>query len=152
MCLNRVERAESLCIVQSFSPCLFQQGDLPGPKLFLQFWQGKLTYAQHQEAWAKELKRKKQSDTDWPRDMPLFCRGCSDANDTDTRVPLKQFPTLGKRDLFRTVIAQGMERFCNGCRESNRLAIGAEQNLADNMESVAEPQSDYIVCTNVTRS
>ena len=42
MCLNRVETAESLCIVQPFNPRLFQQGDLPRPKLFLQFWRKEL--------------------------------------------------------------------------------------------------------------
>ena len=54
MCLNRIETAESLCIVQPFSPHLFQQGELPGPSLFLKFWREELTSEQAYAAWKKE--------------------------------------------------------------------------------------------------
>ena len=121
MCLNRVETADSLCIVQAFSPCFFQQDDLPGPNLLLQFWQGQLTDTEHYEEWKKELDRKKNSDADWPQQMPLFCRGCSDAIEKDVRVPLKAFPKPSKTKLFEIVVAQGMERFCLACRRSKRL-------------------------------
>ena len=66
MCLNRVETADSLCVVQAFSPCLFQQDDLTGPDLFLKFWQGKLTSPQHYEKWKKDLDQKKTNSSAWP--------------------------------------------------------------------------------------
>ena len=120
MCLNRVQTADSLCVVQAFSPCLFQQDDLTGPNLFLKFWQGKFTEPQHYEKWKKELDQKKSDRITWPQDMRLFCRGCSDAAGVPKRVCLKNFPRKSKTDLFATVI-EGMERFCNGCRNSGRL-------------------------------
>ena len=43
MCLNRIESADALRIVQPFSPQLFRQGDLPGPNFFLKFWQKEMT-------------------------------------------------------------------------------------------------------------
>ena len=38
MCLNRVQTADSLCIVQPFIPELVKQCDLPVPNFFLKFW------------------------------------------------------------------------------------------------------------------
>ena len=122
MCLNRVETADSVCVVQPFSPCLFQQNDLPGPNLFLKFWREQLT---SQECWAKWMeenaKQKKSKSVDWPKKMPLFCRGCSDAIDKDIRKPLDDFPLRSKSNMFGTLIAEGMERFCKACRMSGRL-------------------------------
>ena len=128
MCLNRVQTADSLCVVQAFSPCLFQQDDLTGPNLFLKFWQEKVTAQQHYEKWKKDLDQKKTNRITWPQDMRLFCRGCSDAAGIPKRVCLKNFPRKSKTDLFATV-AEGMERFCNGCRRTfNIVQSYKEQN------------------------
>ena len=128
MCLNRVETADSVCIVQAFSPCLFQQNDLPGPNLFLKFWRGQLTPKECVAKWVEENKQKKKSRAvDWPKKMPLFCRGCSDAVDKDIQNSLDQFPRRNKSNILGTLIAEGMERFCNACRRSGRL-----KNLTDN--------------------
>ena len=62
MCLNRVETAEALRIVQPFSPHLFQQGELPGPNLFLKFWRKELTSEQAYEAWKKRNEQNEESD------------------------------------------------------------------------------------------
>ena len=109
MCLNRVETADSLCVVQAFSPCLFQQDDLTGPDLFLKFWQGKLTEPQHYEKWKKDLDQKKSNRITWPQDMRLFCRGCSDAAGVPKRVCLKNFPRKSKKDLFATPASSNAE-------------------------------------------
>ena len=151
MCLNRVETADSLCIVQAFSPCLFQQDDLTGPDLFLKFWQGKLTEPQHYEKWKKDLDQKKSKSITWPQDMRLFCRGCSDAAGVPKRVCLKNFPRKSKTDLFATV-TEGMERFCNGCRSSGRVQnVGAVGNDVDtgNRKRDDEEYEDsrYVPCT-----
>ena len=128
MCLNRVETADSVTIVQPFSPCLFQQNDLPGPNLFLKFWRGQLTPKECVTKWLEENKQKKKSRAvDWPKKMPLFCRGCSDAIDKDIQNSLDEFPRTKKSNIFETLIAEGMERFCNACRRSGRL-----KNLPDN--------------------
>ena len=60
--------------------------------------------------------------------MPLFCRGCSDAIDKDIQNSLDEFPRTKKSNIFETLIAEGMERFCNACRRSGRL-----KNLPDNV-------------------
>ena len=92
MCLNRVETADSVTIVQPFSPCLFQQNDLPGPNLFLKFWRGQLTPKECVTKWLEENKQKKKSRAvDWPKKMPLFCRGCSDAIDKDIQIHWMNF-------------------------------------------------------------
>ena len=136
MWLNRVETADSICIVQAFSPCLFQQNDLPGPNLFLKFWRGQLTPKQCVEKWNEENKQKKKSRAvDWPKKMPLFCRGCSDAVGKDIQNSLDQFPRTRKNNIFETLIAEGMERFCNACRRSGRL-----KNLTDNTPD--DPSTD----------
>ena len=121
MCLNRVETANSLCIVQPFSPCLFQQDDLPGPNLFLQFWRKQLTSKETYVQWQHEDRRKKRQTLAWPNKLPLFCRGCSDASNAEVRIPLQEFPLTNKTRIFETLISEGMERFCFGCRKSGRL-------------------------------
>ena len=130
MCLNRVETADSLCIVQAFSPCLFQQDDLTGPDLFLKFWREELTEQQVWAKWTKEGAQKKSEKISWPQDMRLFCRGCSDASGVAKYVCLKNFPRKSKTDMFATV-TEGMERFCNGCRSSGRV-----HNVAAAVQSV----------------
>ena len=127
MCLNRIETAESLCIVQPFSPYLFQQGDLPGPSLFLKFWREEMTTEQAYEAWKNETCRKKIRIPDWRKEMPLYCRGCSDAVDAEMCKPVKDFPKPSKSQLFQHVIAAGMERFCIACRQTERVKNCTEE-------------------------
>ena len=151
MCLNRVETADSLCIVQAFSPCLFQQDDLTGPNLFLKFWQGKLTEPQHYEKWKKDLDQKKSKSITWPQDMRLFCRGCSDAAGVPKRVCLKNFPKKSKTNLFATV-TEGMERFCNGCRSSGRVQnVGAVVKDVDTINKKHDDEENedgkFVPCT-----
>ena len=144
MCLNRVETANSLCIVQPFSPCLFQQDDLPGPNLFLQFWRKQLTSKETYDQWHHENRRKKRQSITWPSKMPLFCRGCSDASNAEVRIPLQEFPLTNKTRIFETLISEGMERFCFGCRKSGRLKV--PDNTAD--ESSEESQTHKEVSEN----
>ena len=137
MCFNRVETADSLCIVQAFSPCLFQLGDLPGPNLFLKFWRDQLTSEECLAQWMEENKKKKIRAVAWPKKMPLFCRGCSDAVNKDTQTLLENFPRTNKRNLFATLIAEGMERFCIACRKSGRL-----KNLPEDMPDDCSVESE----------
>ena len=151
MCLNRVETADAICIVQPFSPCLFQQEDLPGPNLFLQFWRNQLTSSQCYVQWHQENKKKKSKAVIWPEKMPLFCRGCSDAVNKDIRNPVQDFPRTNKNKLFETLIAEGMERFCLGCRRSGRLKT-VNENIGDDCSEESEAGKDetedqrYIKC------
>ena len=150
MCLNRVETADSLCIVQPFSPCLFQQGDLTGPNLFLKYWRGKLQSPQHYEEWKKDLDTSKPPNKTWPQEMEIYCRGCSVGK--PTRVHLKHFPRKSKTNMF-AIIAEGMERFCNGCRRSGRVKNVAESVTDDGTTErkrvVNENEEGrYIKCTN----
>ena len=69
--------------------------------------------------------------------MPLFCRGCSDAVNKEIRNPLQDFPRTNKSKLFETLISQGMERFCLGCRRSGRL-----KNVTDNVTDVCSEDSE----------
>ena len=145
MCLNRIETADSLRIVQPFSPHLFQQGDLPGPNFFMKFWRGEWTSEQAYAAWKKEMNKKKTRATEWLQLMPIYCRGCSDAietdgNKTDIRKPMKDFPKQGKTHVFHNLIAGGMERFCTACRKSRF------QNCAAESIDETEPDAER-VCT-----
>ena len=151
MCLNRVETANAIVIVQPFSPCLFQQEDLPGPNLFLQFWRNQLTSSQCYVQWHQENKKKKSKAVVWPEKMPLFCRGCSDAVNKDIRNPVQDFPRTNKNKLFETLIAEGMERFCLGCRRSGRLKT-VNENIGDHCSEESEAGNNetenqrYIPC------
>ena len=152
MCFNRVEYAESLCIGQPFSPCLLQQGDLPGPNLFLKFWRQQLNSDECWQKWQEDSKQKRSNSVVWPKKMPLFCRGCSDAVDKDTRKPLEDFPHQNSSDVFNTLIAQGMERFCNACRRSGRLRNlpdGITDDNTANIETVSDDVGDnrLLQCT-----
>lgn len=152
MCLNRVETADSVCIVQAFSPCLFQQKDLPGPNLFLKFWRNQLTSKECYAQWHEENKKKKSRAMVWPKKMPLFCRGCSDAVNTDIRTPLEDFPATNKTNIFATLIAEGMERFCIACRRSGRLK-NLKDDIPEDCDAKAEEATNergsqtYIQCT-----
>ena len=128
MCLNRIETADALCIVQPFSPQLFQQGDLPGPNLFLKFCRKEITSQQAYVAWDKERNKKRNRITEWRQEMPIFCRGCSDATRVDTQKPLKDFPRASRARAFENVVAGGMERFCTACTKS-RLGLIADTEL-----------------------
>ena len=150
MCLNRVETADSLCIVQPFSPCLFQQEDLTGPNLFLKFWRGKLQPPQHYEKMKKDLDTSKQPNKTWPQEMEIYCRGCSVGK--PTRVHLKHFPRKSKTNMF-AIIAEGMERFCNGCRRSGRVKnvaqSGKDDGTTERKRVVNEnAEGRYIQCTS----
>ena len=57
MCASRVEYVDNLCFAQPFCPTYFSQGDLPGPDLFLRFWQGLLATDALHAAWTAEMKR-----------------------------------------------------------------------------------------------
>ena len=131
MCLNRIESADALRIVQPFSPQLFRQGDLPGPTFFLKFWRKELTSEEVYTAWKNEMKKTKSRGTDWPQEMPLFCRGCSDGIETESRKPLKEFPQRSKAQIFHNLLAQGMECFCIACLKSGRIKQIAEEELED---------------------
>ena len=75
--------------------------------------------------------------------MLIFCRECSDANDKETRKPLKELPKQSKTHKFDDVIAEGMERFCMGCRKFDRVPSTEEKH-----ESEPEADSEeFIQCT-----
>ena len=87
------------------------------------------------DAWREEIRKekrkKKEKNLDWPQQMPLFCRGCSDATGTVTYVPLKDFQQGRKTDMFKTIVARGMERFCVACQKSRMSATSIEDDCTD---------------------
>ena len=116
MCLSRVETVDGICIVQSYAPNLFRQGDLPGPNLLLKFWRGEIQEADLEKAWGKDAKpKRKPTNWCWLEQMPLFCRSCSETASADVYKPLKQFPDRGQTHCWDKVVALGMERFCKEC-------------------------------------
>ena len=50
---SRVRSADGLLIVQPYSPQLFRQGQLPGPRILTAVLRGSLTLSQAKDAWAK---------------------------------------------------------------------------------------------------
>ena len=81
----------------------------------------------------------------WPKKMPLFCRGCSDAVDKDIRNPLDAFPLRSKSNMFGTLIAEGMERFCTACRKSGRLKnleVEEPENVKEKVEEDTKKTED----------
>ena len=80
--MSRVKEAENMLIVQPYSPHLFRQGMLPGPRLLLDVLTKKLTTTSQVKAAWKEEDRKaakeKEERVDWLSSMRLACRICTD--------------------------------------------------------------------------
>ena len=97
-------------IMQSHSPVLYCQVDLPGPRLLVEFWQGKLKPEDIEEAWKQASKGpRKPASWNWMDEMPLFCRGCSDLAGQDVCKRLADFPHHGSEHIWDRVISLGME-------------------------------------------
>ena len=63
----------------------------------------------------------------------LFCRGCSDGIQTESRKPVKEFPKRSKAQVFHNLLAQGMERFCIACLKSARIKQSANEELEETL-------------------
>ena len=78
---SRPRSMDNLLVVQPYSPELFRQGELPGPHILMSVLRKTMTLAEAKEAWQREgdakEERKRQ---DWPGDLTLPCRDCTDAN------------------------------------------------------------------------
>jgi hypothetical protein len=57
---SRVRDGDGLLLVQPYSPQLFRQGDLPGPRLLMNALQGKLTPQELKKEW-KAVEKEKES-------------------------------------------------------------------------------------------
>ena len=47
--MSRVKRADGLLLVEPFSPCLFQQGSVPGPSVLMEYLRGHLKHEELKE-------------------------------------------------------------------------------------------------------
>ena len=79
---SRVKATEDIFIAQPYSPHLFRQGLLPGPRLLLDVLTKKLTTEEAKKAW-QEHEEKKTTTTaggNWMIQQELPCRRCTDKN------------------------------------------------------------------------
>ncbi|CAE7344756.1 TTC28 [Symbiodinium sp. CCMP2592] len=121
MIASRVSRIDQMRIVQAYSPMLFSQGDLPGPRLLTQFWRGELEESQLQKAWqAATVAKGRARHHSWPDAMLLSCSSCPAASNEQAppRHPLKCFRACGESD--KTILLQGMQRRCDVCWNRQR--------------------------------
>ena len=49
--MSRTCFAETLLVMRPFAPMLFRQGELPGPRLIMEFWRGRLSGANLEDTW-----------------------------------------------------------------------------------------------------
>ena len=116
---SRVRLADNLLIMQPYSPELFRQGQLPGPKILLQVLRGTMTTKQAQAAWADieaERQHRAAHAKEWPQSMLLPCRLCTLQNGgTEVRKPLEAFTVATNTvDLWK-VVARGQDLACIKC-------------------------------------
>ena len=105
-------RGNGSSVTQAFSPNLFQNGELIGPRTYLEFHRKKLSLAQAKARFEKDApKRKCQPD------VMLYCRNCSPrSNMPDRLLPLREFVTVWDREAWYKVLEQGMDRLCTQYR------------------------------------
>ena len=120
---SRVRIADNLLIMQPYSPELFRQGQLPGPKILLQVLRGTMRPKQAQAAWEQveaERQHRAATPTVWPYSMLLPCRGCTLQNgEAEVRLPLKAFTTATKIANLWQVLAQGQDLACIKCQQTH---------------------------------
>jgi len=121
---SRVRSAEGLLIVQPYSPELFRQGQLPGPRILTAVLRNTLTLSQAKEAWAQAEESKEARAAqrqDWPWSMELPCRTCTLKNDgEEVRKPLKSFAVQQPVKQLWNYIAQGQDLECIRCFQKRR--------------------------------
>ena len=120
-----MKRADKIILAQPYSPHLFRQGLLPGPKLLLDLLLRKVSYAQVKKQWSeveKEKQENKSSKKYEVANMELPCRRCTDNNDNkEVCKPLTQFITNKNLDsLDRDVLRKGQDLVCIKCRHGLR--------------------------------
>jgi hypothetical protein len=97
---SRIRMADHMLLVQPYSPHLFRQGELPGPRLLMEVLRGNLSTENARLAWRKFEKEKDSTKSkgggNWVFAMPLPCRRCTDeAAGIEVWKPLKHFNTRG---------------------------------------------------------
>ena len=103
VCASRVRRVTDLVVAHPYSPELFTQGDLTGPKLLLDFQRGHKSVEDVKMAWAQAA-RAAQNRTrarDWPANLNLICISCAITIETaeEFKRPLWSFRGRGSNDL-----------------------------------------------------
>ena len=122
---SRIRSAENLLLVQPYSPHLFRQGEMPGPKILMELLRGKITPLDAKAEWKRVEKEKakasNESKGNWNVNMPLPCRQCTEnAGGTEVWKPMQHFNTRGLTlldDLWRKVVAQGQDLLCRKCNQ-----------------------------------
>ena len=77
---SRIREAQHLLIAQPYSPQLFRQGQLPGPRILMDVLRRDLNLQQAEAAWSVVEAEKEQRPTEydrWPLTMQLPCRTCT---------------------------------------------------------------------------
>ena len=76
---SRVSSLDQLLIVQPYSPDLFRQGQLPGPRILMEVLRGNISSAEARAEWRRvEHERAKGKKAgEWSQSMMLPCRSCT---------------------------------------------------------------------------
>ena len=125
------------------SPWKRNMGDLPGPVLLLKFQRGEIKQKDLETEWKKLRPSTKRNRDRWAEDMPLYCRGCSERWNEDVERKLSEFPQSGKDQLWETVVALGMERFCKESQSKRMGTHPAEQAAPGAATSAASRSSHH---------
>ena len=110
---SRVQKAENLMLVQRYSPHLFRQGLLPGPRLLLDVLEKRKTTKEVKQAW-KDLDKAAENKTShscWLLEQTLPCRRCTDANHgVEKWLPVSAFTSAREAaDVEKRTLARGQD-------------------------------------------
>ena len=117
---SRIREAENMLIVQPYSPHLFRQGMLAGPRLLLDVLMKRKTTEEIKIAWKeceKDAQDKKGGGQDWLTMQELPCRKCTDdSNGEEVWKPVSAFTwSHDMQDIEKRILRKGQDLVCFRC-------------------------------------
>ena len=123
---SRVSSLDQLLIVQQYSPDLFRQGELPGPRILMEVLRGNISTAEAREEWKhveRQQAKAKKSD-EWPQSMLLACSSCTLKNSgKEVLKRLRTFTAGTKLTDYWDAISRGQDLECIRCMQARLRKI-----------------------------
>ena len=123
---SRVSSLDQLLIVQQYSPDLFRQGELPGPRILMEVLRGNISTAEAREEWKhveRQQAKAKKSD-EWPQSMLLACSSCTLKNNgKEVLKRLRTFTAGTKLTDYWDAISRGQDLECIRCMQARLRKI-----------------------------
>ena len=123
---SRVSSLDQLLIVQQYSPDLFRQGELPGPRILMEVLRGNMSTAEARAEWKRverQQAKAKKSD-EWPQSMLLACSSCTLKNNgKEVLKRLRTFTAGTKLTDYWDAISRGQDLECIRCMQGRLRKI-----------------------------